>query len=142
MIIPDVNPLIYAHRDDAVEHLEYAAWLRRVVAGPAPLGLSELVLFGFIRIVTNRRVFQQPTTTANAFAFVAQLLAQPNVVRIRPSQRHWSIFHEQCKATGATGTLVADAHHAALVIEHGGEWLTNDADFARFPGLRWRHPLA
>jgi uncharacterized protein len=142
MIIPDVNPLIHAHRNDSVEHDAYAAWLRRVIAGPAPVGLSELVLFGFIRIVTNRRVFQHPTTPMAAFAFVQQLIDQPHVVRIRPAGRHWSIFQELCKTTVATDTLVSDAHHAALVIEHGGEWLTNDADFARFPGLRWRHPLS
>jgi uncharacterized protein len=27
-----------------------------------------------------------------------------------------------------------------VAIEHGCEWVTNDADFARFPGLRWRPP--
>jgi len=35
-----------------------------------------------------------------------------------------------------------DAYHAALAIEHGCEFITADADFARFPGLRQRHPLA
>ena len=41
----------------------------------------------------------------------------------------------------ATGNLVADAWHAAMAIEHGCEWTTTDGDFARFPGLRSRHPL-
>ncbi len=36
--------------------------------------------------------------------------------------------------------LVSDASHVALAIEHGCEWITNDSDFARFPGLRWRRP--
>jgi len=36
----------------------------------------------------------------------------------------------------------ADAHHAALVLEHGCELVTADGDFARFVGLRHRHPLA
>ena len=40
------------------------------------------------------------------------------------------------------GPLVADADIAALSIEHGCELVTTDGDFARFPGLRWRHPLA
>jgi predicted nucleic acid-binding protein len=38
-------------------------------------------------------------------------------------------------------TTGADAYFAALAIEHGCEWITADRGFARFPGLRWRHPL-
>jgi hypothetical protein len=41
----------------------------------------------------------------------------------------------------ATGALVPDAYFAALAIESGSEWVTADRDYARFPGLRWRHPL-
>jgi predicted nucleic acid-binding protein len=40
------------------------------------------------------------------------------------------------------GKLVADDYHAALAIEHGRELVTVDSDFARFAGLRYRHPLA
>ena len=43
--------------------------------------------------------------------------------------------------TQARGSIVADAQHAALAIEHGCEWISFDRDFSRFPGLRWRHPL-
>ena len=38
--------------------------------------------------------------------------------------------------------MVTDAYLAALAIEHGCEFVTTDSDFARFEGLRWRHPLA
>jgi len=37
---------------------------------------------------------------------------------------------------------VTDAYIAALAIEHVCELVTTDSDFARFPGLRWCHPLA
>jgi hypothetical protein len=37
---------------------------------------------------------------------------------------------------------VPDAYFAALAIESGCDWITTDRDFARFKGLRWRHPLA
>ena len=37
--------------------------------------------------------------------------------------------------------LVPDAHLAALAIEHGLVLCSADADFARFPGLRWHNPL-
>jgi len=38
--------------------------------------------------------------------------------------------------------MVADAYLAALAIGSGSEWVTTDRDYARFPGLRWRHPLS
>jgi predicted nucleic acid-binding protein len=40
------------------------------------------------------------------------------------------------------GNLVPDAYLAALAIESGSEWITTERGFARYPGLRWRHPLA
>ena len=42
---------------------------------------------------------------------------------------------------GAAGPLTADAHLAALAIEHQAELHSTDGDMARFPGLRWRNPL-
>ena len=60
MQLPDVNVLIYAHREDAPEHQRYAAWLQALTAAAAPFALSEVVLAGFLRIVTNPRVFDPP----------------------------------------------------------------------------------
>lgn len=141
MIVADVNVLIYAHRADAVDHERYARWLTELVTGLEPFACSEQALFGFVRVSTNPRVFRDPTPLDVALAFVDQLLSRPRCVRLRPGERHWSIFARLCRATGATGKLAADAQHAALVIEHGCELATTDGDFARFPGLRWRHPL-
>jgi hypothetical protein len=59
-----------------------------------------------------------------------------------PGERHWGIFRRLCNEVGARGNLVPDAYLAALAIESGSEWVTTDRDYARFPGLRWRHPLA
>jgi toxin-antitoxin system PIN domain toxin len=142
MIVPDVNVLIYAHRADATDHAAYARWLQELVSGDAPFGCSEQALFGFVRIVTNPRVFRDPTPLELALSFVDELLARPRYVRLRPGSRHWSIFARLCRESGATANLIADAYHAALVIEHGCELATTDSDFARFPGLRWAHPLA
>ncbi|MEK6608622.1 MAG: hypothetical protein AABZ30_13260, partial [Myxococcota bacterium] len=46
------------------------------------------------------------------------------------------------EARGVGGALTTDTHLAALAIEHQCELHSNDADFHRFPGLRWRNPLA
>ena len=116
-------------------------WLDAVVAGTAAFAVSELALSGVVRIATHPRIFEDPTPTATALAFVARLLALPHSVPLRPGPRHFAIFSSLCDRTGARGNLVADAYHAALAIEHGCEWVTLDRDFARFPGLRWRNPL-
>jgi uncharacterized protein len=140
MRLPDVNVLIYAHREDAPEHDRYAAWLTGMVEADEPFAVSESVLAGFLRIVTNPRVFDPPTPMEIAIAFCQRLVDWPRAVMIAPGRRHWDIFVGLC--AGVRGPLVSDAYLAALAIEHGCELVSTDGDFARFPGLRWVHPLA
>jgi len=61
MDLPDINVLIYAHREDASEHDQYAAWLMGLANGAFPFALSSITLGGFLRIVTNARIFQPAT---------------------------------------------------------------------------------
>ena len=142
MLLPDVNVLIYAHRaDSSPDHPRYAEWLTRMATGVEPFALSLPVLVGFVRIVTNARIFGPPSTLDQAFAFLAELSARPNARLVAPGPDHMEIFERVCRDSRATGKLVADAHHAAVAIEHGCTMVSTDADFARFPALRWRHPL-
>jgi len=142
MILLDVNVLVYAHRQDVAEHALYRTWLEGVVDSDAAFGMSDLVLGGFLRIVTSPRIFASPTPVETAIGFAEKLRALPNCVPIAPGPRHWSIFCRLCREAGAKGNLVPDAFLAALAIESGSEWITADRGFSRFPGLRWRHPLA
>lgn len=141
MILPDVNVLVHAFRVAAPRHAEYRDWLRASFSAREPVGLSEHVLSGVVRVLTHPRVFAPPTPLDNALAFAEALRAQANCVLVHPGSRHWDIFTNLCRASGAKGNLVPDAYLAALAIEQGCEWITTDRDFARFPGLRWRHPL-
>lgn len=140
MQLPDVNVLIYAHRADSPEHDRYAAWLRELTASKEPFALSDIVLSGFLRIVTNPRIFDPPTPMPAALSFCQRLVDWPRASLVLPGHRHWSVFASLC--SDIRGPLVADAYIAALAIEHGCELITTDSDFARFPGLRWRHPLS
>lgn len=140
MQLPDVNVLIYAHREDAPEHERYAAWLRALTTSDEPFALSDVILSGFLRIITNQRIFDPATPMDTALAFCQRLVDWPRASLITPSRRHWEIFTTLCH--DIRGPLVADAYIAALAIEHGCELVTTDSDFARFPGLRWGHPLA
>jgi uncharacterized protein len=140
MRMPDVNILVYAHRAEMPQHARYAAWLSDVAAGNSPFALSESVIQGFIRIVTNTRAFETPSPMADAFLFIDGLAARPDCTVVRAGPLHGRIFRQLCDKPGIQGNLVADAAHAALAIESGCEWITADTDFARFaPTLRWQH---
>lgn len=140
MLLLDVNILVYAHREDSPHHTRYAAWLTDLAQGVEPFGLSAPALEGFVRIVTNPKIFAPPSTVETAFRFLDQLLDLPHCMLVRPSAQHWAIFQDLCSLPGIRGPLVADAAHAALAIETGCEWVTADTDYARFsPPLRWRH---
>ncbi|MFZ5875250.1 MAG: type II toxin-antitoxin system VapC family toxin [Nitrospirota bacterium] len=141
MVLIDVNVLVYAHRVDATGHDAIRTWLEDVVNGDHAYGISDLVLSGFVRIVTHPRVFDPPSQIAKALDFADEIRSQPHCVVVAPGARHWEIFTHLCRVAGAKGNLVADAYLAALAIESGCEWITTDRDYSRFPGLRWRHPL-
>ena len=140
MLMPDVNVLVYAHREESPAHKRYAQWVTAMATGQEPFALSEPVLHGFIRVVTNPRIFTPPSTAKQAFQFLDALLSRSTCALVRPGPAHWSIFRRLCRDGDLRGKLVADAAHAALAIETGCQWVTADTDFARFtPALRWQH---
>ena len=140
MILPDVNVLIYAFRADSSRHSICKSWLDGIVLGDALFGISPLTLSAVARIVTNRRIFKQPSSVGEAFAFCNALLGQPHCEPVRPGPRHWSIFTRICVEAGVSGPRISDAWFAALAIEHSCVWITYDRDYARFPELDWREP--
>ena len=110
MLLPDVNVLLYARRRDlSVAHTQYAEWLTKLAIGPGPLALSVLGLSGFVRIATNSRIFDPPSTTAEAFRFIEQLVERPTARVVGPGPNHGGIFERLCRDSGAFGKLVADA---------------------------------
>ncbi len=141
MILMDANVLIYAHRSDCEGHDDYRAWLEELWSGVSSYGVSDLVLSACLRILTHRKIFDPPTPLNVALDFVNQVRNSENCVRMSPGPRHWAIFADLCNTAEARGNLVPDAFLAALAIETDSEWITTDRDFARFPGLRWRHPF-
>ena len=142
MLLIDVNVLLFAYRTETEGHAAYRSWLERTLRSSAQVGLSDLVLSAVVRIVTHPGIYREPTSLEAALQYVEWLRAQPRVIPVAPGLRHWQIFTSLCRDTAVRGNVVTDAYFAALAIETGGEWITADRDYARFPGLRWRHPLA
>jgi toxin-antitoxin system PIN domain toxin len=140
MILPDVNVLIYAFRQDMPQHTLCHAWLADVINSDARYGVSPLALSALVRITTNSRSYRTPSTLEEAFRFCAYLREQPNCQLVEPGERHWDIFQRLCIETETRGVRVTDAFFAALAIEWGCEWITFDRDYARFPDLKWQVP--
>jgi toxin-antitoxin system PIN domain toxin len=138
----DANLLLYAV-DEASPHHEVAApWLEQQLSGSETFAFSWAVLLAFVRLTTNPRVFEAPLTVEEALDLVDAWLAQPNVTVVHPTDRHSQLLRELLAQSGTAGNLASDAHLAALSLEHGAELCSADADFARFPRVRWFNPLA
>ena len=141
MILPDLNLIVYAHNEDAPQHVAAHAWWEGLLNGDDPVVVPWAVAIGFVRLMTHRVVLTTPMSSSAAVAHVRAWLAQPNVESIEPGPRHLDVLDRLLAAAGVAGQLTTDAHLAALAIEHQCELHSNDSDFARFPGLRWRNPL-
>jgi uncharacterized protein len=142
MILPDVNVLIYAFREDAPQHPVCRSWLRGIVLGDGPFAISPVVLSAVVRVTTDHRIYNVPSSRDEAFGFCDDILVQPNCQIVEPGDRHWAIFKRLCVEADIRGRRIADAWYAALAIEWGCEWITFDRDYARFPGLKWQLPTA
>jgi toxin-antitoxin system PIN domain toxin len=141
MRLADVNVLVYAFRADAPGHAEHRAWVEELVGSDEAYAVSDHVLAGFLRVVTHPKIFHPPTPLAPALAFARAFRERPNAIPVAPGERHWEIFTRLCREADVRGSRIPDAWLAALAIETGCEFVTADRDYARFPGLRWRHPL-
>ena len=141
MILPDVNLLVYAVDETSSFHEAANTWLDDVLSSANPVGLCYPSMLGFVRLVTNRRVFSNPLSLEEAVHYVDRWLEQPNVVIVVPTSTHWPLVKDLLNASGTAGNLTTDAHIAALAVEHGFTVYSNDADFGRFPNVKWVNPL-
>lgn len=142
MILPDINVLIHAHDAGFRAHAQMRDWWDQQLAGTEGIGLAWVVILGFVRVTTHRAIWDAPLTPDEATARIAEWLALPHVHIPIPSEGHFDRLRALLGALGTAGNLTTDAHLAALAQERGYTLVSTDADFARFPGLRWRNPLA
>ena len=141
MIIADLNVLVVAHDQSNPLSQELRTWLQEVLNGPETLGIPSGILAGFVRILTNIHVFRTAQAVAEVLDAAETLRKAETTLILEPGPAHWGIFANLCREHNARGGLVQDAYWAAFAIEHNATFVTCDGDFARFTGLRWRHPL-
>ena len=142
MILVDLNILIYALDRSSPRHEVARHWLEATLGGDEEVRFAMHTLLGFLRLSTSPSIFERPLTADRAIGFVSDWLARSNVEIAAPTDRHWIVLSELAAAGQARGSLLMDAHLAALTLEYGATLATTDRDFARFPGLRFRNPIA
>lgn len=141
MIVPDVNLIVYAYNTDAPHHDLARRWWEDALSADEPVGLAWVVVLGFIRVMSNRRVLLAPMAVHEAFDHARRWLARPNCQLLMPGPSHLRVLGDLFANTPISSQLVTDAHLAALAIEHQAQLHSNDSDFGRFSGLQWVNPL-
>ena len=136
MIAVDTNVLVQAHRSDLGRHESAVSALRRLAEGPQPWGVPVFCLGEFVRVVTHPKVFDPPSSSAEALGALRSLLRSPTVRLLSPGPRYPSLLWEALVDGDARGNLAFDAQIAAVCLEQGASrLLTLDQDFRRFAGI-------
>jgi toxin-antitoxin system PIN domain toxin len=141
VIVPDINLVLYAHVAGFPEHPRARRWWEGLMTGATDVGIPAPVVFGFIRIATNPRIFDPPMSVPTALDTVERWLGRSHVRLLLPGPRHLEIAFRMLRELGSAGNLTTDAQLGALAIEYQAELHSGDRDFGRFAQLRWRDPL-
>jgi toxin-antitoxin system PIN domain toxin len=139
----DTNVLIYAEVESSRHHDSALRLLKSLAEGALPWALPWPCIYEFLRVVTHPRVFHPPVPLDIALSDLRSILAAPSLVLLAETERHFELFDQVVRRSGATGNLIHDAQIVALCLEHGvSELITGDRDFTRFEGLRIINPFA
>lgn len=141
MIVPDVNLLVYAYDTSSPHHKAAKAWWQGCMNGGEEIGLTTVVVLGFVRLCTNPRIFQNPLTISEAISRAESWLVRIQARVIDPSPHHLAEVFRLLVESGTAGNLTTDAQIAALARQEKAIVHSNDTDFLRFPGIRWHNPL-
>ncbi len=142
MIIPDANLILYAHNEADPEHVAARAWWKGLLEGDEDVGIPVVVVLAFLRLTTSMRVLTRPLSVEESAKRVEAWFKARPVRLLPPGQQHVETLLATLRAVGVAGSLTTDAHIATLAIEYHAEVHTSDLDFGRFPGIRWRNPIA
>jgi toxin-antitoxin system PIN domain toxin len=143
-VTPDVNVVVAASRSDHPHHQRALSWLQRALEECRTGGsfqLLPMVATAFLRLVTNPKVFPQPTPLADALDFLEAIMQVPGA-EMPELGREWKAFTQLCRAGPGravfTGNRIPDAWIAAAVISGGYHLVTFDRGFSDLlaPGAR------
>ena len=139
MILWDVNLWVYAFRPDSPLHGAAQDEIDRGSRSAESFLFCPHVAASFLRLVTNPRIFAQPSDAVEAWDFIDTLESRQRAVRVDLDAMTWGIFKHACLVSRAVGNRVPDVLLAALAIRHDATLVTADRGFARFEGLTCRY---
>ena len=140
MKLVDANVLLDAVNRDAPHHGAVRDWLDEALSGGARVAFCWVVLLAFLRLSTNRQIFDEPLSVSDAIAQAEDWLGQPAAVVVEPTARHLGIVEQLLAPHETAGNLVNGAHLAALAVEHRCTVVSYDSDFLSFNGVKLETP--
>ncbi len=141
MILPDINLLLYAYNQDSSQYSIANSWWKEMINSQQTIILPNEILFGFIRIATNKRLGEACVSLKQAKKTVDSWLQSPNTVQIFPDHGHYDRVLNLMLRSGLEGSILSDAILASYAIPHVATLCSNDDDFSRFENLIWHNPL-
>ena len=142
MIAVDTNLLVYAHRPEMPFHERARQVLAEAVTAPEPVCVPWPCVHEFLAVVSNPRIFRDPTPMDVALDAVGRLFTSISGGFLSEGEGYLNALERVARPALLQGAIVHDARVAALCLFHGVRILwTADRDFSRFPDLTVFNPL-
>jgi uncharacterized protein len=142
MIAVDTNILVYTHRIDLPLHRKAKTAVESLRTHRSRWSIPWPCIHEFIAVVSNPRIFAEPTPVPVAFKTIETLGQNGNLELLAESDGYWDRLQAVALMGKITGPKIHDARIAALCLHHGiSELWTADRDFTAFPELKTRNPL-
>ncbi len=132
-MIPDVSLVVAAARPDHLHHAQAKTWWLVAIQAASderPILLLPVVVSGFLRIVTHPKIFNVPSTIAEATSHIDALMSLQNIAMLE-TQPRWGDFKQLCIEKSLTGNAIPDAWIAATTTASNGHLVTLDRDFRK-----------
>lgn len=141
MVIADVNIWVSAMRQDHPHHALAGSWLGQELA-IGEIGWHPLLGSSLIRITTNAKIFQVPSTLDECKSFTDAVLSNDTVRVVHEGDTFWSSFLNLLTQYDVRGAKVSDMYWAALAIDNDATLCSANQGFARIKELKWHNLLA
>src|SRR5262245_58679207 len=98
--------MLYGANSDAVEHPRARAFLTAIGNTRDAWYVTDGILYEFLRVSTQARVFPRPLTWREALDFLQPFVDADSVHVLALGDRHWSLLSEVCaELTHPSGNL-------------------------------------
>ena len=141
MIAIDTNLLVYAHRPEMPFHERAREVLTAAVGGTEPVPVPWPCVQEFLAMVSNPRIFRDPTPIGVAPGAARRLLASLSGGFLAEGKGYLEALEHLARPALPQGGIVHAARVVALCRNHGVRVLWSaDRDHSRFPGLSVINP--